>query len=243
MFVFRMWQRTSYDWEPEPPLTVHVSAEVSAAPEQLSWAAQDGTECALAFAPDMTTCYGHRRAADAHLAQIRGELDRRETLPSDGAFRGYEFDLLQEVPAGMPLLPPVASVPLVRTDFSDDQAWAATSSEVTAARHLSGGDLFSADVEPVDDADFTGLTATQLCRLVPPGAEWSLLLVADRTTMTSAEHHVLVVDLDEDSLGRTFRATPPAIQEVENNLSLANMDWEDFAYSADDDGVVRPMLA
>jgi hypothetical protein len=349
MFVFRMWQRTSYDWEPEPPLTVHVSAEVSAAPEQLSWVAQDGTECALAFAPDMTTCYGHRRAADAHLAQIRGELARRETLPSDGAFRGYEFEtetldvrwhpagrlrvlvddgaetpprwvawrddsgtaysvgmwspawsgesdvmvvaglkikrasaefqgyrqlagqapvayrgirvnaepsdtpvvspvesepvVLQEVPPGTPLLPPVASVPLVRTDFSDDEAWAATSSEVTAARHLSGGDLFSADVEPVDDADFTGLTATQLCRLVPPGAEWSLLLVADRTTMTSAEHHVLVVDLDEDSLGRTFRTTPPAIQEVENNLSLANMDWEDFAYSADDDGVVRPMLA
>jgi hypothetical protein len=54
---------------------------------------------------------------------------------------------------------------------------------------------------------------------------------------------VLVVDLNEDTLGRAFRATPPAVQEIENNLSLANMDWEDFAYAADDDGVVRPMLA
>jgi OAA-family lectin sugar binding domain len=348
MFVFRMWQRTSYDWEPEAPLTVHVSGEVSAAPEQLSWVAQDGTECAVALAPEMTTCYGHRRAADAHLVQIRGELDRRENLPPEGAFRGYEFAtetldvrwhpagrlwvlvddgaeapprwvawrdhsgiaysvgmwspawsgesdvmvvaglkikragvefqgyrqlagqapeayrgvrvnaepsdtpvvspvepepvVLEDVPAGTPLLPPVASVPLVRTDFSDDEAWAAISSEVTAVRHLSGGNLFSANVEPVNDVVFDGLTATQLCQLVPPSVKWSLLFAADRPTMTSAEHHVLVVDLDEDSLGRTFRATPPAIQEVENNLSLANMDWEDFAYAADDDGVVHPML-
>lgn len=349
VFVFRMWRLTSYDWEPEPPLTVHVYAEVSAAPEQLSWTAQDGTECAIAFAPDMTTCCGHRRAASAHLVQIRGELDRREGSPQAGAFRGYEFDtetldvrwhpagrlrllvddgtkapprwvawrdqvgaaysvamwspgwsgepdvlvvaglrikrasaefvgyrqlagqapvayrgvrvnaepsdssvvspvesepvVLQEVPAGTRELPPIASVPLVRTDFSDDDAWAAVCNEVTAERHLSGGDIFSANVEPVDDVSFDGLTATQLCQLVPSGAEWSLLLVADRATLTSAEHHVLVVDLDEDSLGRTFRATPPAVQEVENNLSLANMDWEDFADSTGDDGVVRARLA
>jgi hypothetical protein len=107
---------------------------------------------------------------------------------------------------------------------------------------MLNGDVFGANVEPVDDAGFAGLTAAQLCQLVPTGAEWSLLVVADRTTMTSAEHHVLVVDLDEDTLGRSFRATPQAVQEIENNLSLANMDWADFAYSADDDGVVRPML-
>jgi hypothetical protein len=349
MFVFRMWQRTSYDWEPEPPLTVHVSAEVSMAPEQLSWVAQDGTECALAFAPDMTTCYGHRRAADGRLMQIRGELDHRESPPEDGAFRGHEFatdtldvrwhpagrlrllvddgaqapprwvawrddsgtaysvgmrspawsgesnvrviaglrikfaDLefqgyrqrageapvayrgvrmnaepsdmpvvspvepepvvLEEVPTGTPRLPPLPAAPLVRTDFSDDEAWAATSHEVTAPQHMSDGEAFGADVLPVDDVAFAGLTATQLCQLVPPDAEWPVLIVADRTTMTSAEHHVLVVDLDEDDLGRTFRATPQAVMDIEINLSLGNMDWEDFAYSADDDGIVHPMSA
>jgi hypothetical protein len=147
------------------------------------------------------------------------------------------------VPAGTPPLPSVESVPLVRTDFSDDDAWATTCAQVTSTRHFSPGDTFSADVEPVDDAAFAGLTAAQLVELVPADAEWAILLVADTKTMASAEHHVLVVDLEEDDRGRTFRATPPAVPEIETNLSLANMDWEYFAESADDDGVVRPMLA
>ncbi|WP_190812407.1 acyl carrier protein [Saccharopolyspora pogona] len=70
-----------------------------------------------------------------------------------------------------------------------------------------------------------------------------MLLVAEGITMTSAEHHGLVIDLDEDSLGLTFRATPAAIQEIENNLSLGNMAWEGFAHSTNNDGVVRPKFA
>lgn len=147
------------------------------------------------------------------------------------------------VPAGTPQLPSIESVPLVRTDFSNDDAWAATWNQVASPRHFSGGDTFTANVESVDNAAFAELTPAQLVELVPPGAPWAILLIADTTTMESAEHHVLVADLDDDSRGRTFRATPPAVQEIENNLSLANMDWEDFAGSTDDDGVVRPMLA
>jgi hypothetical protein len=147
------------------------------------------------------------------------------------------------VPAGTPRLPPVASVPLVRTDFSNDDAWAATRAQIALPRHFSEGDLFTADVEPVDHAAYAGLTAAQLVKLVPADAEWAILLVADTTTMESAEHHVLVVDLDDDHRGRTFRAAPPAVPEIETNLSLANVDWEYFADSAGDDGVVRPVLA
>lgn len=152
-----------------------------------------------------------------------------------------------KVPAGTPRLPPTdETVPLVRTDFSDNEAWAATCAQIALPRHFSEDDIFTADVEPVDNAAYAGLTAAQLVTLVPADAECAILLVADTTTMESAEHHVLVVDLDDDDIdnrGRTFRATPPAIPEIETNLSLANMDWEYFADSADDDGVVRPMLA
>ncbi|MGI8313168.1 DUF6924 domain-containing protein [Saccharopolyspora hattusasensis] len=101
---------------------------------------------------------------------------------------------------------------------------------------------WAASVEPVDDVKFEGLTAEQLVQLVPPGVDWRFLMIADKMTMESAEHHVLVVDLDDDDV-RTFRATPLAAAEIENNLSIANMDWEDFADSADDDGIVRPMLS
>ncbi|WP_397545033.1 hypothetical protein [Saccharopolyspora pogona] len=46
--------------------------------------------------------------------------------------------------------------------------WAVTGSEATAPRTLSGGHIFSTDVDPVDDVSFDGLTATQPCQLVPP---------------------------------------------------------------------------
>lgn len=39
--------------------------------------------------------------------------------------------------------------------------------------------------------------------------------------------------------GRTFRALPSEVNGIESNLSIANMDWEDFAESVDDDGVFR----
>jgi hypothetical protein len=39
--------------------------------------------------------------------------------------------------------------------------------------------------------------------------------------------------------GRTFRAIPSQIQGIENNLSIANMDFYEFADWVDEDGVFR----
>jgi hypothetical protein len=39
--------------------------------------------------------------------------------------------------------------------------------------------------------------------------------------------------------GRTFRVIPGEIWGVENNLSLANMDFAEFADSTDRDGLFR----
>jgi len=49
---------------------------------------------------------------------------------------------------------------------------------------------------------------------------------------------VLVVDLFEER-GRSFRALLSQVQSVENNLSLANMDFSEFAESVERDGVFR----
>lgn len=349
VLVFRTFRRSSIEWDPEPLMALHVSCGPDAAPEQLSWIASDGRERSIAFAPDLSSWYGERREPDARTVDIRGELARRDPVPAEEPFPGYEFATdaadpvwrradrlrvllddgtdgpprwvawrdqrgsayalslwgpswsgeedfivsgglriqmaalgfsgyhrpageapvpfrgvhsngppsttpavtaveheqvpLEDPPTGTPPLP-VASTPLVRTDFTDDAAWAAAAAEVTADRFVDGdGDGYAADVEPVDDARYDGLTAGQLCRLVPPDAEWALLLVADRTTMTSPERTVLVVDLDEDTVGRTFRATPDAVLEIESNLGLSNMDWEDFANDTDADGVFRSGFA
>ncbi|WP_435828452.1 DUF6924 domain-containing protein, partial [Nocardia testacea] len=39
--------------------------------------------------------------------------------------------------------------------------------------------------------------------------------------------------------GRTVRILPSQMWGIENNLSIANMDFQDFADAADPDGVFR----
>jgi|GEM_PF-3302045 hypothetical protein len=47
-----------------------------------------------------------------------------------------------------------------------------------------------------------------------------------------------IIDLFDRSI-REFRALPTQIQGIENNLSIANMDFEEFADPMDEDGVFR----
>ena len=49
----------------------------------------------------------------------------------------------------------------------------------------------------------------------------------------------LVLCADLVSSGKSFRVTLPELWAVENNLSLANLDYDDFAGSTDAEGVFR----
>jgi hypothetical protein len=121
---------------------------------------------------------------------------------------------------------------VVRTDFSDEAAWRAVG---LAIREPVDG--FYAYVDLVDDAAFEGATVDQLVAL-GNDAHRSFLIVADGETMRGPEHTLLVVDVFADP-GRTFRAVPSGIQSIENNLSIANMDFAEFADAVDADGVFR----
>ena len=85
--------------------------------------------------------------------------------------------------------------------------------------------------------------------------EWTRVraaIVAPQT-LTHHERPILVVNLydwveeleDTEDDGRgprygaTFRVIPAEMWSVQNNLSLLNMDWSDFADSVDDDGIFR----
>jgi hypothetical protein len=145
----------------------------------------------------------------------------------------------------MPTLPSGGPL-LVRTDFSDDAAWLAVSDEAVE----ESGEGFTANVTPVSDPSWGGATWEAVKAAAPSGDHGpSMLFIADITTCTSPEHPILVVDLQDKFLsleefpevaGRTpFRCIPSELWSVENNLSLANMDWEEFAGSVDGDGVFR----
>lgn len=132
---------------------------------------------------------------------------------------------------------PSASV-LVRTWFGDDSAWESLVLEV----QTPSDDDFLANVTVVNDPAFGGLSAEALREQQPGGAIVSFL--ADEVTLTSVEHPILAVWVLPDHDGdrtehRPFRVAPSALWSVENNINLANMDWDSFTSSVDGDDVFR----
>jgi len=73
---------------------------------------------------------------------------------------------------------------------------------------------------------------------IPPDYDHTFIIVADQMAVSHPNHPLLVLDLYERS-GQEFRAIPSQIQSIENNLSVANMDFEEFAEAADEDGIFR----
>ena len=128
---------------------------------------------------------------------------------------------------------PSSDVPLViRTDFSNDDAWSAVSERIRRP-----DPLFRASVTFVDDPDFAGLAPDDL-ESRGYFEHQTFAFLADHMTMTHPEHPVLVVFVFEEEHVE-FRTIPAEIPAIENNLSLGNMDPEDFAESAGADGIFR----
>ena len=123
---------------------------------------------------------------------------------------------------------------LLRTDFADDAAWTA----LCEAVRVPSEDGFQAGVDCISDPAFDGLTIEQLIALAAQSGHYSFVFIVDRLALTDPEMPVLVVDL-YDEPGRTFRVIPGEMWGVENNLSIANMDYAEFAENADPDGVFR----
>jgi hypothetical protein len=131
-------------------------------------------------------------------------------------------------------LPQTHDAFVVRTDYGDERTWDAVRAEVTAPVGVMG---FLANVMFVEDRSYDGATTEQIVALFGAVPSHSFVMIADRVTMTGLDHPLLVIDLFED--GGEFRAASRSIQAVENNLSLANMDFGEFVAAADDDGVFR----
>jgi Domain of unknown function (DUF6924) len=123
---------------------------------------------------------------------------------------------------------------VLRTDFSDEPAWRTACTEMMAET-VEG---FRAYVDIVEDPAFDGFGIDEILHAIGEDYDWSFLIVADDVTMVEEEHPFLVLDLFHER-GRSFRALPGEIQGIENNLSIANMDFWEFADWADGDGVFR----
>jgi hypothetical protein len=122
---------------------------------------------------------------------------------------------------------------LIRTDFSDQTSWDRL---IGAARE--SGDIFMFNMEVVDDRANTGMTVEQLMTALPEGYQHSFMVVADSVAISQPDHPLLVVDLLEER-GRQFRAVAAVFSQIDSNLSIANMGFEEFAGLVDDGGVFR----
>lgn len=135
----------------------------------------------------------------------------------------------------MKTIPVTQNVVVLRTDFSDQAAWVDICAEI---RKPIGTLHFLAYVDYLNDAEFAGITKKQLLQLLPSDYNHSFIIVADRKAMTDPEHPLLIIDLSKKSAPE-FRAVPSQIQSIQNNLSIANMDFKEFTDAADKDGVFR----
>ena len=122
---------------------------------------------------------------------------------------------------------------VLRTDYSDDLAW----ERVCAAIRAPVGE-FRAYVAFVSDPNCSGLNVEQIVELLRSDFRRSFIFVVDETALRHPEHPVLVVDLHHED-GRTFRVIPSEMWAIENNLSIANIDFDEFADSVDPDGIFR----
>jgi hypothetical protein len=124
---------------------------------------------------------------------------------------------------------------VLRTDFSDQVAW----DKICAAIREPVGEFhFLAYVDFLDRERYANITKEELLELLPNDYNHFFIIVVDQIAISDSEHPLLIVELFEKS-GREFRAIPSQIQAIENNLSIANMDFDEFADSVDEDGVFR----
>ena len=136
-------------------------------------------------------------------------------------------------------LPETRGVPVVRADFANDALWTQLKEEIASPTD----DGFLANVEFVEDRSLAGLDEARIVEAVPRAYphhyEHPVMFVVDGVTVSSPDHPLLVIDLSEGDASEPFRSVPRQVQAIENNLSIANMDFFEFADSADADGVFR----
>jgi hypothetical protein len=129
-------------------------------------------------------------------------------------------------------IPRTKNALVLRTDFSDETAW----KELSTAIEAPVGE-FQARVTLLSDRSFESMTLQEMIRLASDAGH-RFIFIADQVALTGREHPLLVVDL-ADQPGRTFRVVSSETWAVENNLSLANMSFDEFADAVDDEGIFQ----
>lgn len=143
----------------------------------------------------------------------------------------------------MPTLPVTTDSPLVRTSYRPGSAahWGALQ-EILATPQR---DNFRPYLSYVDQRAWDGASASELAHAAHTiGGNYLVAFIADDTTLSDAgradEYPVLVVEISaERPAGDEARTTRCVARELwcpENNLNLANMNWEEWVAGCEAEG-------
>jgi hypothetical protein len=132
----------------------------------------------------------------------------------------------------MQAFPHFNDTPLIRTDFSDNGKWADL--VTTCAEENSEG--FRAYITTVDDRIFEGMSAHQIV-VWAKDTNHAVIFIADELTMNHPDRPILCIDIDIPH--DIFWVIPSKLWSAENNLSIANMGFEEFVEATDAEGIYR----
>lgn len=123
---------------------------------------------------------------------------------------------------------------VMRTDFSDEGAWDSVRAALDAAGEYPHATYLS-------ELRFAGVGVQTLVDEEAAADEDDQIIymfLADAATMGDPDRSLLAVDL-ADEPGRTFRVPARWFPDISANLSIANMDFAEYADAADGSGTFR----
>lgn len=107
--------------------------------------------------------------------------------------------------------------PLIRTGFSSNSKWLDLKENISVENEHG----FKAYVKPISEVRFSNISTSELLKAFN---DQILILVADKHALDTGQ--VLCIYNDRQSL--ELRAHTRDLWMVENNVSTANMDFEEF---------------
>ncbi|MNJ83892.1 hypothetical protein D3C87_13210 [compost metagenome] len=123
---------------------------------------------------------------------------------------------------------------VIRTFFKNDADWVSISARLSANYEMG----FKAYVDFLSDKKYEGLNPDYLIKNGHGKYRHGFVFLADSITFSDPENTVLCLDLFDEP-GKSFRVIPSELWAVENNLSIANMDFYEFYDNCDEKGVFR----
>lgn len=133
------------------------------------------------------------------------------------------------------MLPSTEDPIVLRTDFSSENEWRTICEEVITPNPEF---RFLPNVVFASDISFLDYTEEQLLSTNTLHYNHAFIFIVDRMTIINPEHPILCIGLKHNQ-GLKLRSIPSKIWEIENNLSISNMDFEEFFSAIDEDGIFR----